>query len=410
MKNMTAEIGQKLLPVSMKITQIKLALAKAISERLVPALGMAQQWIKDKVVPALQDLAAWAKERLIPIVQNLAAFFQRNLLPGLEALGRVLVGTVIPAIGRLIDFLVRNQDLLAAIGVAIIATLVPAFVAWAAAAAAAAASTLLAIAPIVLIGAAIAALAYLIIHNWDTIKRATQVAFDAVVGFIRRAIDWVKTNWPYLLAVLTGPIGMAVLVINKHWDKIKAGATAAKDWIVTKFMAMVHFVGSLGTLMAAGARNLWGWLTNGLLSALNWIIRQINKALDAIDRAAGPYVNFGSIPQVGGGGSGGSVSYKRPPRRMASGGISGAAGGGVRSRLTMLGEHGRELAELPPGTRVHGHADTERMLARGGGGGGSVLVIDSSGATGLDALFFRWLREKIKSDHGGDVQAALGRG
>jgi hypothetical protein len=244
---------------------------------------------------------------------------------------------------------------------------------------------------------------------WPALQALARWFTGTFIPAVAAAINFVRNNWKLLLAILTGPIGMAVLIVARHWNTIKTGASAVVKWVRDRFNSLVGFLRSLPVLMAAGARGMWEWLKNGLLAALNWIIRQINRALDAIDKAAGPYVNFGHIPSVGGGG-GGSVSYKRPPRSgQAHGGITGAAAGGVRGRLTMVGEHGRELVNLPPGTRVHGNADTERMLGRGGGGRG-VLVIDSSGASGLEALFFRWLREKIKSDHGGDVQAALGRG
>ncbi len=47
-------------------------------------------------------------------------------------------------------------------------------------------------------------------------------------------IYWVKSHWPLLLAILTGPIGLATLFIVDHWRKILDGA---KD--------MIHDVTSL---------------------------------------------------------------------------------------------------------------------------------------------------------------------
>ena len=68
----------------------------------------------------------------------------------------------------------------------------------------------------------IAGVAYLIIHNWDTIVAATKAAWDAVVGAVQFVWNWIKDNWPLLLAILTGPIGVAVALIVTHWDTIKA--------------------------------------------------------------------------------------------------------------------------------------------------------------------------------------------
>ena len=38
---------------------------------------------------------------------------------------------------------------------------------------------------------------------------------------IKAAFSWVADNWPTILAIITGPIGIAVLMITKNWDKIK---------------------------------------------------------------------------------------------------------------------------------------------------------------------------------------------
>lgn len=46
----------------------------------------------------------------------------------------------------------------------------------------------------------------------------------------------------------------------------------------------------------------------------------------------------------------------------AHGGITGAQSGGMRSNQVMVGEHGREILDLPPGTNVHSNPDTESML------------------------------------------------
>jgi hypothetical protein len=65
--------------------------------------------------------------------------------------------------------------------------------------------------------------AALIIKNWDTVKEMTKKAFDAVLAAILVPFNWVKTNWPLLLAILTGPIGLAVLAIVRNFDTIKEG-------------------------------------------------------------------------------------------------------------------------------------------------------------------------------------------
>ena len=38
---------------------------------------------------------------------------------------------------------------------------------------------------------------------------------------MKAALRWIGENWPLLLGILTGPIGLAVLYITRHWDDIK---------------------------------------------------------------------------------------------------------------------------------------------------------------------------------------------
>lgn len=73
---------------------------------------------------------------------------------------------------------------------------------------------------------------------------------------------------------------------------------------------------------------------------------------------------------------------------MAHGGIVGAVGGGMaaaggqRNGLTKVGEGGWEYVELPPGSRVYPHGESERMAAGMGGGGVTQIVLDVRGTPG----------------------------
>ena len=50
-------------------------------------------------------------------------------------------------------------------------------------------------------------------------------------GAGKAVLGWFKKNWPTLLAILTGPIGLAVLAVTKNWDKIKGAFSGAKKWV-----------------------------------------------------------------------------------------------------------------------------------------------------------------------------------
>lgn len=109
----------------------------------------------------------------------------------------------------------------------------------------------------------------------------------------------------------------------------------------------------LRTLHAAGA-------TKGQIAAVQ---REFNRAASAGNRFARTYTahvvttfTTRGVAIRGAGSIGGGLS------QFAHGGITGAASGGLRGNLTLVGEDGPELAELPPSTRVHPAGRTRAML------------------------------------------------
>jgi hypothetical protein len=93
----------------------------------------------------------------------------------------------------------------------------------------------------------------------------------------------------------------------------------------------------------------------------------------------------------------------------AHGGIIGAAGGGPRSRMTLVGEQGPELVSLAPGSTVHSNPDSRRMLANAGGGNNQPIVIQLTIADKyLGEVVIDPLSKAIRA-RGGNVQAVLGQ-
>jgi len=230
------------------------------------------------------------------------------LLPVLGALATILTETVLPAVEGVFNWISDNKEIalvvlggiagaFVAIGISAIAAAIPVgvtFTAWAAGAAAAALATALAAAPFVLIGAAVAGLVILIVKNWDTIKEATTTAFNAVKDAIMTAFNWVKDNWPLLLAIITGPIGLAVLAVVKNWDSIKAAAKAVWDWLqntwdqVTAFITapVTAAIAAVETAWAAikrAANTVWIWLDNVWSDVTGFITAPVEDTLTAVE-------------------------------------------------------------------------------------------------------------------------------
>lgn len=144
----------------------------------------------------------------------------------------------------------------------------------------------------------------LIISNWDKIK--------AVIG---KFIDWLKENWPLVIAILTGPIGIAILAIVKNWDtiteffkalpgKLAAIASNIWDWIVDKLKAMFTlwlgaweaiftFIRDLpGKLLAIGAK-IWDWILDFLKTRIENLKTNFGLLIEFVKGLPGKLLEVG---------------------------------------------------------------------------------------------------------------------
>ncbi len=130
-----------------------------------------------------------------------------------------------------------------------------------------AASGWLALGPILLIIAAVAALVaigYVIYRNWSTI-------WNGIKAIIQVVWDWIKANWPLLLGILLGPIALAAALIYKYWAQILAGLQAVWHWIASVWGQVVTF---LTTPVAAAIHwiaGAWGAVTSAIGGVVAWI-------------------------------------------------------------------------------------------------------------------------------------------
>jgi hypothetical protein len=79
----------------------------------------------------------------------------------------------------------------------------------------------------------------------------------------------------------------------------------------------------------------------------------------------------------------------------AHGGIVGAAGGGPRSAMTLVGEQGPELVSLPFGSTVHTAGATRNMLSQGGSGGNITVNLYVQGSIRSDRDLISLVRNEM---------------
>lgn len=212
-----------------------------------------------------------------------------------------------------------------------------------------AAAWLIAIWPIALAVAAIVAVVILVIKYWDQIKSATSAAWNwiknIVSSVVGAVVGFVRNNWPLLLAIITGPLGLIVLAVSKNlgrikaffsaaWSAVRAGASAAWNGITGiisggaativsavrsipgKLRALVSSFGSAGKALISafvnGMKNAGGIITgiagnvwSAVKGLLNSAIGKLRSALNFSIDIPGPNINVNvgnSIPYLAEGG------------------------------------------------------------------------------------------------------------
>ena len=197
---------------------------------------------------------------------------------------------------------------------------------------------------------------------WDGIK----IAFDIVWGLITDAISIGVSIW-------TGIFETIGMVFSSVWDGIKTaveiGVSAVKKVIdglvgifTTVFDKIKDIVGGVFDGLSDTFKDVINTVVGLLEDGLNFAIKGLNIILDGIDTAAGPWVNFGEVPEVN---------------------IPELARGGVVNSplLAMIGEGGRpeRVEPLDPDGLSKRDKAMITLLSGGKGGGITMNVYPSPG-------------------------------
>lgn len=151
--------------------------------------------------------------------------------------------------------------------------------------------------PIGLVIAALAALVAGVIYaytHFDSFRAIVDKFGDA----IQWVFNWVKDNWPTILAIITGPVGVAVLLITKNWDTIKDGVTGVIDFVKDAFGGFVDFVkelpgkilnalGDFGGLLLQKGKDLLLGLFNGYVGFYTTLFNEIGSLATRVINAVG---------------------------------------------------------------------------------------------------------------------------
>lgn len=167
--------------------------------------------------------------------------------------------------------------------------------------------------PVLITVAALTAAVVLLWQHSETFRDIVRGAFNAVFSTIEGVWNWVKNNWPLLLGILTGPIGLAVVAVTRYWDDIKGGFTAVKNWIGEKIGDIVGFFTGFPDRLARAASGLWDFFYDGFREAYNQVarfIRGLDFTINVPDILPGPdkyTIGFPDLPLLGARAGGGPV-------------------------------------------------------------------------------------------------------
>lgn len=261
------------------VTKLISGLAPVV-EQLIPPLS--------KIVIALESFVDDGIQMILPLVPAFSKgllLIAEGLTPVLDALAWFLSNKVV-------------VDIILALGAAILVLTSPV-------AAAVAAIT------------AFGLLADFLIKHWSSIAGFFNDVWDKISGGAKAVWDWISNHWSDLLAILTGPFGLAVIEIVKHWGGIESffkglpgkikgffsgvetllvdagtsilhglkngaqnGWSAVHDFVTALPGRIVHALGDVSTLLLHAGEQIVTSLANG-------ITNEAHKAYDALTGLVG---------------------------------------------------------------------------------------------------------------------------
>ena len=115
----------------------------------------------------------------------------------------------------------------------------------------------------------------------DDMGKIAKAAFDLVVHGAEAAFSWISGHWPLLLAILTGPFGLAVYEIATHFDSIVGFAKKIPGDIE-------HALGDVGNLLVHAGEEIIKGLGRGIENAMGDVLHTVGGIAGKIASLKGP--------------------------------------------------------------------------------------------------------------------------
>ena len=180
-----------------------------------------------------------------------------------------IIKAVVPAFAAIAKFFVKNPALAKAVVIGVLA-LAGAMVALNAALAVSAALSAGILGPLALVAAglaAIVAVGIIVYKNWDKISGAMKRAMATIKIAVSSVFNWIKGNWPLLVGILGGPLGIAAALVIRNWNNITAATRNA--WNAVK----------------SATTSAWNAVRSTISSVVGAISSRVNSVVAAVKNA-----------------------------------------------------------------------------------------------------------------------------
>jgi hypothetical protein len=150
--------------------------------------------------------------------------------------------------------------------------------------------------PWVALAAAVVAVALLVIKYHKQIWDFAQKVWHDILAVIMATWNWVKANWPLLLGIITGPIGLAILWVVQNFGKITTAVKTVLSAVKTAWdVAWGAIKTAFGVFIADGVVTPFGKITAAVKTVLTAVQTAWNTVWGAIKTAFGVFISAGVI-------------------------------------------------------------------------------------------------------------------
>lgn len=111
----------------------------------------------------------------------------------------------------------------------------------------------------------------------DWFRNAVDAAFAFIKKIVATAIGFIKRNWQKILPILMGPLGLAIVMVVRNFDKIKSTAADVVGAVKSGFNSVVSFIRDMPGKVASAAKGLFNGIKDAFKSAINWVIGKWNN-------------------------------------------------------------------------------------------------------------------------------------